>query len=170
MIYFNIMENEKDEDEEKEDITNLSQQKTAQDKKKIVAKDLVELEHVEVKKQEVSQETKNLADILKQIGIEEGVSEELTNDEITILESFVGKRLFLRRIAIVINQSRIPLGIEPFKKEELELLLDRLIHKDYIDFDIVNEERVYFLTKKGKNAFNKIEKIFFQNYFNLFLK
>ena len=146
MIYFNIMENEKDEDEEKEDITNLSQQKTAQDKKKIVAKDLVELEHVEVKKQEVSQETKNLADILKQIGIEEGVSEELTNDEITILESFVGKRLFLRRIAIVINQSRIPLGIEPFKKEELELLLDRLIHKDYIDFDIVNEERVYFLT------------------------
>lgn len=152
MIYFNIMENEKDEDEEKEDITNLSQQKTAQDKKKIVAKDLVELEHVEVKKQEVSQETKNLADILKQIGIEEGVSEELTNDEITILESFVGKRLFLRRIAIVINQSRIPLGIEPFKKEELELLLDRLIHKDYIDFDIVNEERVYFLTEKGKEC------------------
>jgi len=113
---------------------------------------LVELEHVEVKKQEVSQETKNLADILKQIGIEEGVSEELTNDEITILESFVGKRLFLRRIAIVINQSRIPLGIEPFKKEELELLLDRLIHKDYIDFDIVNEERVYFLTEKGKEC------------------
>jgi len=146
------MENEKDEDEEKEDITNLSQQKTAQDKKKIVAKDLVELEHVEVKKQEVSQETKNLADILKQIGIEEGVSEELTNDEITLLESFVGKRLFLRRIAIVINQSRIPLGIEPFKKEELELLLDRLIHKDYIDFDIVNEERVYFLTEKGKEC------------------
>ena len=92
MIYFNIMENEKDEDEEKEDITNLSQQKTAQDKKKIVAKDLVELEHVEVKKQEVSQETKNLADVLKQIGLEEGVSEELTNNEITILESFVGKR------------------------------------------------------------------------------
>ena len=152
MIYFNIMENEKDEDEEKEDITNLSQQKTAQDKKKIVAKDLVELEHVEVKKQEVSQETKNLADVLKQIGLEEGVSEELTNNEITILESFVGKRLFLRRIAIVINQSRIPLGIEPFKKEELELLLDRLIHKDYIDFDIVNEERVYFLTEKGKEC------------------
>ena len=150
MIYFNIMDNDKDEDEEKEDITNLSQQKTTQDKKKIVAKDLVELEHVEVKKQEMSQETKNLADALKQVGQEEGVSEELTNDEITILESFVGKRLFLRRIAIVVNQSRIPLGIEPFKKEELELLLDRLIHKDYINFDIVNQERVYFLTDKGK--------------------
>ena len=150
MIYFNIMDIEKDEDEEKEDNTNLLQQKTSQDKKKIVAKDLVELEHVEVKKQEMDQETKNLADALKQIGQEEDISEELTNDEITILESFVGKRLFLRRIAIVVNQSRIPLGIEPFKKEELELLLDRLIHKDYIDFDIVNQERVYFLTDKGK--------------------
>ena len=150
MIYFNIMDIEKDEDEEKEDITNLSQQKTTQDKKKIVAKDLVELEHVEVKKQEMSQETMNLSDALKQIGQEEGVSEELTNDEMTILESFVGKRLFLRRIAIVVNQSRIPLGIEPFKKEELELLLDRLIHKNYIDFDVVNQERVYFLTDKGK--------------------
>ena len=150
MIYFNIMDIEKDEDKEKEDNTNLSQQKTTQDKKKIVAKDLVELEHVEVKKQEMSKETKNLADALKQIGKEEGVSKELTNDEITILESFVGKRLFLRRIAIVVNQSRIPLGIEPFKKEELELLLDRLIHKDYIDFEIVNQERVYFLTDKGK--------------------
>lgn len=150
MIYFNIMDIEKDEDEEKEDNTNLSQQKTSQDKKKIVAKDLVELEHVDVKKKEMSQETKNLADALKQLGLEDGVSEELTNDEITILESFVGKRLFLRRIAIVVNQSRIPLGIEPFKKEELELLLDRLIHKNYIDYDVVNQERVYFLTDKGK--------------------
>jgi len=87
---------------------------------------------------------------MKKVGRDYGVSEELTNDEITILESFVGKRLFLRRIAIVVNQSRIPLGIEPFKKEELELLLDRLIHKDYIGFDIVNQERVYFLTDKGK--------------------
>jgi len=150
MIYFNIMDNEKDENKEKEAITNLSNHTTPQDKKKIVAKDLVELEHVEVKKQEMDQETKNLADALKQIGQEEGVSEELTNDEMTILESFVGKRLFLRRIAIVVNQSRIPLGIEPFKKEELELLLDRLIHKNYIDFDVVNQERVYFLTDKGK--------------------
>jgi hypothetical protein len=145
------MESEKDEEveKEKEETANLSKQ-LDQDKKKLVAKDLVELEHVDVKKQEVSQETKELANVLKQKELEEGISEELTNDEITILESFVGKRLFLRRIAIVANQSRIPLGIEPFKKEDLELLLDRLIHKGYIDFDIVNDERVYFLTEKGK--------------------
>ena len=145
------MESEKDEEveKEKEETANLSKQ-LDQDKKKLVAKDLVELEHVDIKKQELSQETKELANALKQKELEEGISEELTNDEITILESFVGKRLFLRRIAIVANQSRIPLGIEPFKKDDLELLLDRLIHKGYIDFDIVNDERVYFLTEKGK--------------------
>ncbi|MFX0187451.1 MAG: hypothetical protein ACFE8A_06915 [Candidatus Hodarchaeota archaeon] len=145
------MESEKDEEVEKkeEETANLSKQ-LDQDKKKLVAKDLVELEHVDVKKQEVSQETKELANALKQRELEEGISEELTNDEITILESFIGKRLFLRRIAIVANQSRIPLGIEPFKKDDLELLLDRLIHKGFIDFDIVNDERVYFLTEKGK--------------------
>ena len=145
------MESKKDEEveEEKEVTANLSKQ-LDQDNKKLVAKDLVELEHVDIKKQEVSQETKELANALKQKELEDGISEELTNDEITILESFVGKRLFLRRIAIVANQSRIPLGIEPFKKDDLELLLDRLIHKGYIDFDIVNDERVYFLTEKGK--------------------
>ncbi|MFX1340861.1 MAG: hypothetical protein ACFFDK_19785 [Promethearchaeota archaeon] len=141
------MENEKDDtsNNDKENLADVFK-KGAQDKNKAVAKDLVQLKHVETKKQEVSQETKKLADALK----EQGEDDKLSNDEITILESFVGKRLFLRRIAIVVNQSRIPLGIEPFKKEDLEKLLDRLIHHGYIDFDIVNDERVYFLTEKGK--------------------
>jgi len=141
------MENEKDDtsNNDKEDLADILK-KVAKDEKKVVAKDLVQLKHVETKKQEVSQETKELAKILKQ----QEEEEKLSNDEITILESFIGKRLFLRRIAIVVNQSRIPLGIEPFKKEELEKLLDRLIHNGYIDFDIVNNERVYLLTEKGK--------------------
>lgn len=141
------MENEKDDtsNNDKEDLADILK-KVAKDEKKVVAKDLVQLKHVETKKQEVSQETKELADALKQ----QEEEEKLSNDEITILESFIGKRLFLRRIAIVVNQSRIPLGIEPFKKEELEKLLDRLIHNGYIDFDIVNNERVYLLTEKGK--------------------
>ena len=141
------MENEKDDtsNNDKEDLVDILK-KVAKDEKKVVAKDLVQLKHVETKKQEVSQETKKLADALKQ----QEEEEKLSNDEITMLESFIGKRLFLRRIAIVVNQSRIPLGIEPFKKEELEKLLDRLIHNGYIDFDIVNNERVYFLTEKGK--------------------
>jgi len=141
------MKNEKDDtsNNDKEDLADILK-KVAKDEKKVVAKDLVQLKHVETKKQEVSQETKKLADALKQ----QEEEEKLSNDEITMLESFIGKRLFLRRIAIVVNQSRIPLGIEPFKKEELEKLLDRLIHNGYIDFDIVNNERVYFLTEKGK--------------------
>ena len=141
------MENEKDDtsNNENEDLADVFK-KVGQDKDKTVAKDLVQLKHVETKKQKVSKETMKLADALKQ----QEEEEKLSNDEITILESFVGKRLFLRRIAIVVNQSRIPLGIEPFKKEELEKLLDRLIHNGYIDFDIINDERVYFLTEKGK--------------------
>ncbi len=128
------MENEKDE------------------KKKSVAKDLVELKHVEVKKQEISQDTKELADVIKTQGLTQDQSDELSNDEITILESFIGKRLFLTRIAIVVNQSRIPLGIEPFKKAELEQLLENLINKGFIDFSIVEDKHVYFLTEKGKEC------------------
>lgn len=128
------MENEKDE------------------KKKPVAKDLVELKHVEVKKQEISQDTKELVNVIKTQGLVHDQSEELSNDEITILESFIGKRLFLTRIAIVINQSRVPLGIEPLKKAELEQLLDNLILKGFIDFTIVEDKHVYFLTEKGKEC------------------
>ena len=122
------------------------------EKKKSVAKDLVELKHVEVKKQEISQDTKELADVIKTQGLTQDQSNELSNDEITILESFIGKRLFLTRIAIVVNQSRIPLGIEPFKKAELEQLLENLINKGFIDFSIVEDKHVYFLTEKGKEC------------------
>ena len=123
-----------------------------EEKKKPVAKDLVELKHVEVKKQEISQETKELANVIKTQGLTQDQSNELSNDEITILESFIGTRLFLTRIAIVVNQSRIPLGIEPFKKAELEQLLENLIYKGFIDFSIVEDKHVYFLTEKGKEC------------------
>lgn len=123
-----------------------------EEKKKPVAKDLVELKHVEVKKQEISQETKELANVIKTQGLTQDQSNELSNDEITILESFIGNRLFLTRIAIVVNQSRIPLGIEPFKKAELEQLLENLIYKGFIDFSIVEDKHVYFLTEKGKEC------------------
>jgi len=122
------------------------------EKKKSVAKDLVELKHVEIKKQEISQDTKELANVIKTQGLTQDQSNELSNDEITILESFIGKRLFLTRIAIVVNQSRIPLGIEPFKKAELEQLLENLINKGFIDFSIVEDKHVYFLTEKGKEC------------------
>jgi len=119
-------------------------------KKQPIAKDLVNLKHVEVKKQEVSQETMNLAQALKEQYLEHDQFERLSNDEITILESIMDKRLFLTRIAIIANQSRIPLGIEPFKKADLENLLDRLISKGYINIEKVEDKIVYFLTERGK--------------------
>ncbi len=153
------MENDKENDKENEGPSkNIDQRvkmheylKEATERKKApVAKDLVELKHVEVKKQKVSQETLDLAQTLKEQFIEHDQFERLSNDEITILESFMGKRLFLTRIAIVANQSRVPLGIPPLKKAELEKLLNGLINKGYIQTENVGGEIVYFLTERGK--------------------
>lgn len=144
MPYGNIMKNKNDqlvdkEDEEKEEV-----------RKQPVAKDLVQLKHVEVKKQELSPETRDLAQTLKERFIEHDQFERLSNDELTILESFMDKRLFLERIAIIANQSRIPLGIPGFKKAELEDIIEGLISKGYLESQMVGEKPVYFLTERGK--------------------
>lgn len=135
------MENEKDPSSKKDE--ELS-------KKHQVAKDLVKLKHVEVKKQEISRETRDLAQTLKERYLEHDQFERLSNDEITILESFIGKRLFLERIAIIANQSRIPLGIPGFKKAELEKILSSLISKGHLQTEKVGEKNVYILTERGK--------------------
>jgi hypothetical protein len=137
------------ENKDDESVQNGEQEKDSQ-KKKPVAKDLVTLKHVETKKQEISPETRDLAQTLKERYIEHDQFERLTNDEITILETFMGKRLFLERIAIIANQSRIPLGIPGFKKAELVEILEGLISKGYIEFDVVGDKNVYFLTERGK--------------------
>jgi len=121
----------------------------AQSKKTPVAKDLVQLKHVEVKKQEISSQTQNLANALKEQYLEHDQFERLTNDEITVLECFAVKRMFLTRIAIIANQSRIPLGIEPFKKVDLEKILDSLVSKGYLDVEMVGGKEVFILTERG---------------------
>ena len=129
---------------------NKYEQEEKQSSDELVAKDLVTLKHVEVKKQEISPETRDLAQTLKDSYIEHDQFERLNNDEITILETFMGKRLFLERIAIIANQSRIPLGIPGFKKVELEKILEDLITKGYIEFAVVGDKKVFFLTERGK--------------------
>ena len=140
------MENKNDESTKKEE----EKKEISEHQKQSVAKDLVTLKHVEVKKQEISQETRNLAQTLKESFIEHDQFERLSNDEITILETFMGKRLFLARIAIIANQSRIPLGIPGFKKAELEKILEDLISKGYVQAEEVGDKIVYFLTERGK--------------------
>jgi len=134
---------------DKEKIRNYLEQ-MAQSKKSPVAKDLVQLKHVEIKKQKISSETLDLANTLKEQLLEHDQFERLSNDELTILESFNNKRMLLPRIAIVANQSRIPLGIEPFKKVELEKILDTLIFKGYVEVEQVKSKNVYILTERGK--------------------
>ena len=145
----NEEKNSKKDGKDKEKIRNYLEQ-VAQNKKSPVAKDLVQLKHVEVKKQEVSPATRNLANTLKERFIEHDQFERLTNDELTVLESFSSKRMFLTRIAIIANQSRVPLGIEPFKKADLEKILDTLISKGYLEVELVGEKNVYILTERGK--------------------
>jgi predicted transcriptional regulator len=137
-------------DVEEKDKTKSKVESKSKHKKKVVAKDLVKLKHVEVKKQQLSQEAMDLARTLKEQILEHDRFERLSNDELTILESIMDKRLFLTRIAIIANQSRIPLGIEPFKKADLEKILDKLISKGYIEIEKVGEDLVYYLTERGK--------------------
>ncbi len=140
------MKNEKDMPSKKD----KGEKANLEDKKHKVAKDLVTLKHVEVKKQEISRETRDLAQTLKERFLEHDQFERLSNDEITILETFMGKRLFLERIAIIANQSRIPLGIPGFKKAEFEKILSSLNSKGYIQSEKVGEKIVYYLTERGK--------------------
>jgi hypothetical protein len=139
----------KQEPSEQDKIRNYIEE-MAKEKKAPVAKDLVQLKHVDVQKQEVSQETLDLAKTLKEQYLKHDQFERLSNDELTILESFISGRMFLSRIAIVANQSRIPLGIEPYRKADLEKILKSLNQKGYIESEKVGDQFVYFLTERGK--------------------
>ncbi|MFW9900070.1 MAG: hypothetical protein ACFFDY_02135 [Candidatus Thorarchaeota archaeon] len=141
------MENKNNESIKKE---NEENELVDEHSEKPVAKDLVTLKHVEVKKQEISPETRDLAQTLKERYLAHDQFERLSNDEITILETFMGKRLFIERIAIIANQSRIPLGIPGFKKAELEEILRGLVSKGYIKSEIIGDKPVYYLTERGK--------------------
>ena len=149
------MENEEDDKNLKKELGDKEKirsylEQMAQSKETQVAKDLIKLKHVEVKKQKISPETLDLANTLKEQYLEHDQFEHLSNDELTVLESFISKRMLLTRIAIVVNQSRIPLGIEPFKKVELEKILDTLISKGYLEVEQVENNNVYILTERGK--------------------
>ncbi|MDX1797887.1 MAG: hypothetical protein R3255_04500 [Candidatus Lokiarchaeia archaeon] len=139
------MENNNDHPTEEE-----NEEDNKKGKEKLVAKDLVTLKHVETHKQKISLETLDLAQALKESYLDHDQFERLSNDEITILETFMGKRLFLERIAIIANQSRMPLGLPGFKKAELEKILVDLVSKGYLESEIVGNKPVYFLTERGK--------------------
>lgn len=130
---------------------NEEKKKEKEDENSKSAKDSVHLKHVKTRKQEPSPEAIKLATTLKSQILTHNSFKNLTNDEKTILECFMNRRLFLSRIAIIMNQSRVPLGLPPMKKAELEEILTNLISKGYIISEIVGDNRVYYLTERGKS-------------------
>ncbi|MFO8017238.1 MAG: hypothetical protein R6U96_01265 [Promethearchaeia archaeon] len=141
-------DHEEKEKGKKEELSDLFQ--NTRKKKSESAKDKVKLEHVETQKQKMRGDAKDLARSLKEQMLTHDHFERLSNDEITVLETFMGRRLFLSRIAIIVNQSRVPLGIEPFKKADLKEILASLMEKGYVDSETVEGKEVYFLTERGK--------------------
>jgi len=138
------------ENENEKKHTNINQE-AQKDKKKEVARDKVKLTHIETKKRTLDPESMNIARKIKEKVITHDSFEKLSNDEKTIIDSIQDKRMFLTRIAIIANQSRIPLGKDPFKKADLEEILDKLISKGYVETQIVGDKRVYFLSERGKD-------------------
>ncbi len=119
------------------------------------AKDFVNLTHVETKKQKVNYD--GMIDALSQ---KEAYDEQLqfrqklTSDEQAILTAFQKKRMLLDRIWIITNQSRIQMGLDVFKREEIKKTLDNLVTLGYLKFEAVEYESkindVYILTELGK--------------------
>ncbi|MFX0005587.1 MAG: hypothetical protein ACFFAV_02540, partial [Candidatus Hermodarchaeota archaeon] len=58
-----------------------NEEDTKKGKKKLVAKDLVTLKHVETHKQVISPDTQDLAQVLKESYLEHNQFERLSNDE-----------------------------------------------------------------------------------------
>ena len=120
-----------------------------------IAKDFVNLTHVETKKQKV--DYKGMVDILSQkeaYDEQQQFRKKLTTDEQAIMTSFQKKRMLLDRIWIITNQSRIQMGLDGYKRENLKEILDNLVDMGYLKYEAVQYESkfndVYILTELGK--------------------
>jgi len=120
-----------------------------------IAKDFVNLTHVETKKQKV--DYKGMVDILSQkeaYDEQQQFRKKLTTDEQAIMTSFQKKRMLLDRIWIITNQSRIQMGLDGYKRENLKKILDNLVDMGYLKYEAVQYESkfndVYILTELGK--------------------
>ena len=120
-----------------------------------IAKDFVNLTHVETKKQKV--DYRGMGDILSQkknYDEQQQFKQRLTTDEQAIMTSFQKKRMLLDRIWIITNQSRIQMGLDAYKRENLKNILDNMVKLGYLNYEIVEYESkindVYILTELGE--------------------
>ena len=120
-----------------------------------IAKDFVNLTHVKTKKQKV--DYRGMGDILSQkekYDEQQQFKQKLTTDEQAILTSFQKNRMLLDRIWIITNQSRIQMGLDGYKRENLKKILDNLVKLGYLKYEAIEYESkfndVYILTELGK--------------------
>jgi len=123
------------------------------EKDKKVARDLVKLKHVETQVQKAT----GLSAVLKEKSKQEtDAKEKLSEDAFAAISAISeSKRLFLQRIQIVVNQSRVPLAKPPLREAEFRELMTDLVKRDIVNLQFVTTEglgprEVYSLTEKGK--------------------
>jgi len=128
--------------------------KKKKDKSK-TAKDFVNLTHVETKKQTV--DFSDMVDVLSQkeaYDEQQQFRKKLNAAEQSILTSFQKKRMLLDRVWIITNQSRIQMGLELYKQEEIKEILDNLVKLGYLKYEVIEYESkindVYILTELGE--------------------
>ena len=120
-------------------------------KEKKGAKEAVKLEHIETKKQEVGDLSKE-SELLKIKEMESTTT--LSSLEKTILNAFQKKRMILTRIAIVVNEGRLAFEQPKIPMADLKAILDILVKKGYLTHEIVEydgqKNDVYILTEEGQ--------------------
>ena len=131
------------------------EEKDEDNEKSKLAKDYFNLTHVETKKQKV--DYKGMVDILSQkesYDEQQQFRKKLTTDEQAIMTSFQKDRMLLDRIWIITNQSRIQMGMDGYKREQLKEILDNLVEMGYLKYEAIQYESkfndVYILTELGK--------------------
>ena len=139
----------KEKTDKKKEITDKNKEKSK------LAKDFVNLTHVETKKQKV--DYKGMVDILSQkenYDEQQQFRKKLTTDEQAIMTSFQKDRMMLDRIWIITNQSRIQMGLDGYRRDKLKEILDNLVDMGYLKYEAVQYESkfndVYILTELGK--------------------
>ena len=125
---------------------------TEEDDKK-PARELVTLSHVETQKQKVDRESlAHLLNLQQEVSSEQPV---LDSDDRIILGAFEKKRLMLERIWIIVNETRVNLGMEATKQSDIKARCNALVENGYLTHEEVEYDNqvnnVYILTEKGSD-------------------
>jgi len=117
-------------------------------KEKISARDSVSLKKVETREQRVNLSAEEIALAKK---FEQGMNpkQELTNDEITVINILEKQKLLTQRILIKFNQTRAALGMQLLKTQEVQGLVDSLMEKGFVTSRDAPAGIVYYLTEAG---------------------